>query len=131
MISEVQNKLSVQVVLPNGEFKASRVLVDFGCQAVALANPNVFGDPISEKYASPQRRRLLQADNETPLPGGDEQIYVKTQFTGVVDGSVLLSRVAQYGVSPYLVPNLPRNIFLGHPWGYEHCVCHYALFNCL
>ena len=81
--SEIQTELSVQVVLPNGERKALRVLVDFGCQAVALANPNVFGDQLSEKYESPQRRRLLQADNETPLPGGDEQIDVKIQFTGL------------------------------------------------
>ena len=34
--------------------------MDFGCQAVTLANPNFFGDQISKKYA----------DNETPLPGG-------------------------------------------------------------
>ena len=129
--SEVQTELSVQVVLPNGELKTLRVLVDFGCQAVALANPNVFGEQISEKYESPQRRRLLQADNETPLPGGDEQIDVKIQFTGVVDGSVPLPRVAQYGVSPYLVPNLPWDVVLGHPWGYEHCVSHFARFNCL
>ena len=52
--SEVQTELSVQVVLPNGELKTLRVLVDFGCQAVALANPNVFGEQISEKYESPQ-----------------------------------------------------------------------------
>ena len=58
--SEIQTGLSVQVVLPNGEFNALRVLVDFGCQAVALANPNVFGDQISEKYESPQQRRLLR-----------------------------------------------------------------------
>ena len=68
--SEIPTELSVQVVLPNGEFKALRVLVDFGCQAVALANPNVVGDQISQKYESPQRRRLLQAGNETPLRGG-------------------------------------------------------------
>ena len=129
--SEIQTELSVQVVLPNGERKALRVLVDFGCQAVALANPNVFGDQLSEKYESPKRRRLLQADNETPLPGGDEQIDVKIQFTGVVDGSVSLPRVAQYGVSPYLVPDLPWDMVLGHPWGYEHCVSHFARFNCL
>ena len=131
MTSEVQTELSVQVVLPNGESKALRVLVDFGCQAVALANPNVFGDQISEKYESPQRRRLLQANNETPLLGGDEQIDVKIQLTGVVDGSVSLPRVAQYGVSPYLVPNLPWDMVLGDPWGYEHCVSHFARFNCL
>ena len=131
MTGEIQTELSVQVVLPNGERKALRVLVDFGCQAVALANPNVFGDQLSEKYESPQRRRLLQADNETPLPGGDEQIDVKIQFTGVVDGSVSLPRVAQYGVSLYLVPNLPWDMVLGHPWGYEHCVSHFARFNCL
>ena len=112
--SEIQTELSVQVVLPNGEFQALRVLVDFGCQAVALADPNVFGDQISEKYESPQRRRLLQADNETPLPGGNEQIDVKIQFTGVVDGSGPLPRVAQYGVSPYLVPILPWDMVLGH-----------------
>ena len=35
--SEIQTELSVQVVLPNGEFKALGVLVAFGCQAVALA----------------------------------------------------------------------------------------------
>ena len=131
MTSEIQTELSVQVDLPNGERKALRVLVDFGCQAVALANPNVFGDQLSEKYESPKRRRLLQADNETPLPGGDEQIDVKIQFTGVVDGSVSLLRVAQYGVSPYLVPNLPWDMVLGHPWGYEYCVSHFARFNCL
>ena len=130
--SEIQTELSVQVVLPNGEIKALRVLVEiFGCQAVALANPNVFGDQLSEKYESPQQRRLLQADNETPLPGGDEQIDVKIQFTGVVDGSVSLPRVAQYGVSPYLVSNLPWDMVVGHPWAYEHCVSHFARFNCL
>ena len=53
MTSEIQTGLSVQVVLPNGEIKALRVLVDFGCQVVALANPNLFGDQISEKYDSP------------------------------------------------------------------------------
>ena len=127
--SEVQTEVSVQVVLPNGEPKTLRVSLDFGCQAVALANPSVFGDRISEKYQSPQRRRLLQADNETPLPGGDEQIDVKIQFTGVVDGSVSLPRVAQYGVSPYLVPNLPWDVVLGHPYGYEHCVSHFPGFN--
>ena len=131
MTSEIQTEPSVQVVLPNGELKVLRVLVDFGCQAVALANPNVLGDQLSEKNASPQRRRLLQADNETPLPGGDEQIDVKIQFTGVVDGSVSPPCVAQYGVSPYLVPNLPWDMVLRHPWGYEHCVRHFALFNCL
>ena len=68
--SEVQTEVSVQVVLPNGELKALCVLVDFACQVVALANPNVFGDQISEKYESPQRKRLFQADNEMPLPGG-------------------------------------------------------------
>ena len=129
--SEIQTPLSVQVVLPNGDFKALRVLVEFGCQAGALANPNVFGDQISEKYESLQRRGLLQADNETPLPGGDEQINVKIQFTGVVDGSVSLPRVAEYGVSPYLVQNLPWDMVLGHPWGYEHGVSHFARFNCL
>ena len=132
--SEVQTELPVQAVLPNGEFKALRVLVDFGCQAVALANPKFLGVQISEKYESPQRRRLLQADTETPLPGGGgggEQMDVKIQFTGVVDGSESLPRVAQYGVSPYLVPNLPWDMVLGHPWGYEHCVSHFARFNCL
>ena len=77
MTSEIQTELSVQVVLPNGELKALQVLVDFGCQAVALANPNVFGDLLSGKYESLQRRRLLQVDNETRLPGGDQQKDVK------------------------------------------------------
>ena len=76
MTSEVQTELFVQVVLPNGELKALRVLVDFGGQAVALANPNVVGDQISDKYESPLRRLVLQADNQTPLPWGDEQIDV-------------------------------------------------------
>ena len=131
LTSEAQTELSVQVVLPNGEFKALRVLVDFGCQAVFLANPNVFGDQISEKYESPQQRGLLQAENETPLPGGDEQINVKIQLTGVVDGGVSLPQVAQYDVSPLLVPNLPWDMVLGHPWGYEHCVSHFVRFYCL
>ena len=70
MTSEVQTKHSVQVGLPNGEFKALRVVVNFGCQAVASADLNVFADEISEKNESPQQRRVIQADNETPLPGG-------------------------------------------------------------
>ena len=131
MTSEIQTELSVQVLLPNGEFKAFRILVDFWCQAVALANPNIFGDQISGKYESPEQRHLLQADNETPLPGAGEQIDIKIQFTGVVDGSVSLPLVAEYGVSPYLVPNLPWDMVSGHPWGYEHCVSHFARFNCL
>ena len=112
---EVETELSVQVFLPNGEFQTDWVFMDFGCQAVTLANPNVFGDQISEKYESAQQWRLLQADDEMPLPGGDDQIDVKIQFTGVVDGSVSLARVAQHGVSPYLVPNLPCNIIFGEP----------------
>ena len=56
---------------------------------------------------------------------------VKIQLTGVVDSSVSLPRVAEYGLSPYLVPNLPWDILLGHPWGYEHCLSHFARFNCL
>ena len=63
---QIQTKLSVQVVLPRGEFKALRVLMDFGCQLVAFANSNVFGDRISEK-----RRRLLQVHNKTLSPGGE------------------------------------------------------------
>ena len=51
--SEIQTELCVPVILPNGEFKALRVLVDFGFEAVALANPNVFGDQISKKYEFP------------------------------------------------------------------------------
>ena len=131
MTSEIQTKLSVQVVLPNGGFKALRVLVDFGCQAVAFANHNVFGNVLSKKYESPQRRRLLQANNETPVPGGDKQIDVGIQFTGVLDGIVSLPRVPQYGVSLYLVPNLPWDMVFGHPWGYEHCVSHFTRFNFL
>ena len=79
----------------------------------------------------PKQRRPLQADNETPLPGRDEQIDVKIQFTRVVDGSVSRPRVAQYGVSPCLVPKLPSDMVLGHPWGYEHCLSHFARFICL
>ena len=68
MTSEIQTELSVQVVLPNGERKALRVLVDFGCQAVALANPNVFGDnspknmnpPNGGAYSKPIMRRLCR-----------------------------------------------------------------------
>ena len=126
--SDDQTKVSVQVVLPNGEFKALPVLVDVGCQAVALAKPNVFADQISEKHEFPQRRLLLQSANET---GGDEQIDVKIQFTGVVDGSISLPRVTQYGVPPYLVLNLSWDMALGHPWGYEHCLSHFACLNCL
>ena len=69
--SEVQTEPSVQVILPNKEFEALCVWVDFGCQAVALANPKVFLRPnLFKKYESPPRRRLLQADNKTPLPQG-------------------------------------------------------------
>ena len=38
---------------------------------------------------------------------------------------------AQYGVPLYLVPNLPLDMVLGHPLGYEHCVSHFARFNSL
>ena len=68
--TEIQTKVCVQVFLPNEEFKALHVLLDFGYQAVPLAKPNVFEDQISKKSESPQRRRLLQADDKTPLPGG-------------------------------------------------------------
>ena len=79
--------------------------------------------PDGGAYSKPPVRRLCR--------GGGEQIDVKIQFTGVVDGSVSLPRVAQYGLSAYLVPNLPWDMVLGHPWGYEHCVSHFARFNCL
>ena len=50
-------------------------------------------------YSKPKTRHLCR--------GGDEQIDIKINFTGVADGSVSLPRVVQYGASPYLVPNLP------------------------
>ena len=112
MTSEVQTEVFVQVVLPNGEFKTLRVLVDFGCQAVALPNQKIFGDKISDEYESPQWRRLIQDNNNTPLLGGDEQIDVEIQITVFGDGLVSLPRVAQYGVSPYLVPNSPWDMVL-------------------
>ena len=86
-------------------------------------SPKNMNPPNGGAYSKPIMRRLCR--------GGDEQIDVKIQFTGVVDGSVSLPRVAQYGVSPYLVPNLPWDMVLGHLWGYEHCVSHFARFNCL
>ena len=132
MTSDIQTELSVQVVLPNGGFKALRVLVDFGCQAVALSNPNVFGDQISEKYESPRMEAPTPSRQRDAFAGGgDEQIDVKIECTGVVDGSVSLPPVAEYGVSPYLVPSLPWDMVLWHPWDYEHCVSHFARFNCL
>ena len=67
---EGQTELSKQVLLPNGELKALRVLVDFKCEAVPLTNPNSFGDQICKQYEPPKRRHLLPADKETPLPGG-------------------------------------------------------------
>ena len=42
---------------------------NFECQAVASANPNVFGDQMSQKDESAQPRRLLQANNKTALRG--------------------------------------------------------------
>ena len=131
MTNEVQTELSVQVVLPNGEYKALYVLVDFGCQAVALANPNVFGDQISGEMGIPPAEAPNPSRYRDSFAGGDEQIDIKIQHTGVLDGSVSLSRVAQYGVSPYPVPNLPWDMVLGHPWGYEHCVSHFPRFNSL
>ena len=32
-------------------------------------------------------------------------------------------------MSPYLVPNLPWDMVIVHPWGIEHCVSHFARFN--
>ena len=46
-------------------------------------------------------------------------------------GCVSLPRVAQYGVPPYLVLKIPWDMAFGHPWGYEHCVSHFACFSYL
>ena len=70
MTNEGQTKLSVQVVLPNGEIKALRVLVDFACVGVALANANVFGDRISEKYESPQTEAPTPSRYRDAFAGG-------------------------------------------------------------
>ena len=86
-------------------------------------SPKNMNPPNGGAYSKPTMRR--------PCQGGDEQIDVKIRFTGVVDGSVSLPRVAQYGVSPYLVPNLPWDLVLRHPWGYEHCASDFARVNCL
>ena len=72
-------------------------------------------------YSKPTRRRFCR--------GRHEQLDVKNQFTGLLDGSYSLPLVAQYGLSPYLVGNVPWDMVLGHPWGYEHCVSHFACFN--
>ena len=87
-------------------------------------SPKNMTPPNGGAYSKPIRRRLCRG-------AGDEQIDVKIQVTGVVNGSVSLPRVAQYGMSPYLVPNLPWDMVLGHPWGYKHCVSHFGRFNCL
>ena len=62
-------------------------------------SPKNMNPPNGGAYSKPIMRRLCR--------GGDEQIDVKIQFTGVVDGSVSLPRVAQYGVSPYLFCSVP------------------------
>ena len=67
LTSEVQTKFSVQVVLPDGDYKGHRVLVDLGCQALAVANPNVSADQVPEKYEFPQQRCLHQANTSTPI----------------------------------------------------------------
>ena len=86
-------------------------------------SPKNMNPPNGGAYSKPTMRRLCR--------GGGEQMDVKIQFTGVVDGSVSLPRVAQYGVSPNPVPNLPSDMVFGHPWGYEHSVSHFARLNCL
>ena len=78
-------------------------------------SPKNMNPPNRGAYSKPTTRRLCQG-------GGG---------TRVMDGNVSLPRVAECGVSPYLVPNLPWNKVLGHPWGYEHCKGHFARFNCL
>ena len=75
--SEVQTELGVRVVLPNGKFNTLRILVDFACQAVNLANPNVFGVQISEKYESPNGGTYPKLTGRRLCRGGDEQIDVK------------------------------------------------------
>ena len=86
-------------------------------------SPKNMNPPNGGAYSKPITTRLCRG-------GGGEEIDVKIQFTGVVDGTVSLPRVAQYGLSPYLVRNLPWDIVLGHPCGHEHCVSHFARFNC-
>ena len=105
MTSDIQTELSVCVVLPNGEFKTLCALVDFGCEALALANPNSFGDKISEKNKCFNGNSWYKHIMRCLCRGGDESIDVKIPFTVVTDGNVSPSRVAQYGVSPSIVPD--------------------------
>ena len=86
-------------------------------------SPKNMNPPNRGAYSKPITRRLCR--------GGGEEVDVQIQFADVVDGSVSLPRVAQYGMSPYPVPNLPWDMALGHPWGYEHCVSHFVRLNCL
>ena len=68
MTSEIQTELSVQVVLPNGEFKALGVLVDFGCQwslwptpmILETKSPKNMNPPKKGAYSKPIMRRLCQ-----------------------------------------------------------------------
>ena len=87
-------------------------------------SPKHMNPPKGGAYSKTIMRRLCRG-------GGDEQIDVKIRFLGVVDGSVSLPRVAHYGVSLYLVPNVTWDMVFGHPWGYKHCVSHFARLNCL
>ena len=128
MTSEVQTERSVRVVLANEELKTLRALVESGCQMLALfamlvgnKSPKNMYPPHGGAYSKLTTRRLCRRV--------DERMDVNIQFTGVVDGTVSLSRVAQYGMSPYIVPTLPWDMVLGHSWGYEHCVSLFAGFN--
>ena len=84
-----------------------------------------------KKMISPNRGTYSKPTTRRPCQGGDEQIDFKIRLMVGVDGSVLLSRVAQYCVPPYFVPNLPWDMVLRHPWGYEHCGGHFARVSCL
>ena len=88
--------------MPSGRFWLAPMFLETN-------SPKNMNPPNEGAYSKPTARRLCRG-------GGASNKTSKVHFTGIVDRIVSLPRFAQYGVSPYLVPNLHWDMVLGHPW---------------
>ena len=121
--------LTLDTVVPNASNRQLKVLIDYGCEASALFHPRIFANVDEDTYPAKVRKSFVPATNVTPLVGGERQADVRLRFVGRTDEASKFPKNVDIPVTGYIVPHLGWDVIVGHPWGWDHCVAHFACFN--